>query len=94
VINAMHLEAATNFPLLNVFWTMLFFFAWMVWAFLFIYIAFDIFSSQDLNGLAKVLWLLLLLIPFIGAAIYLIVRGKGMGGSHSVVGSGGRRHWW
>jgi Phospholipase_D-nuclease N-terminal len=91
----MHLEAATNYPLLNAFWTMLFFFAWVVWFFLFVYIAWDIFRSRDLKGLAKVLWLILIIIvPFIGAAVYLIVRGNGMR-SRAVVGTGGRpRGWW
>jgi uncharacterized membrane protein len=93
MIIGMHLEAATNYPLLNAFWTMLFFFAWVVWFFLFVYIAFDVFHSHDLNGLAKVLWLILVIIvPFIGAAVYLIVRGKGMS-SRSAVNTG-RRGWW
>ena len=71
--------AATTYPLLDVFWTMLEFFLFFVWIYLIILIFMDIFRSHDLGGGAKFLWVFLIIIlPFLGAFIYLIARGGGM----------------
>jgi hypothetical protein len=68
-----------DYPLLNAFWTMLFFFLWILWIFLLIRVIFDIFRSRDLSGWGKAGWLLLVIIlPFLGVFIYLIVRGGKM----------------
>jgi hypothetical protein len=75
----MSLAAATNYPLLNAFWTMFEFFLWVLWIWVLIWIFIDIFRSQDLSGWAKALWFLfVLLIPLIGVLVYLIVRGSTM----------------
>ena len=64
-----------DYPLLNVFLTMLYCFFWILWIFLVIRIIFDIFRSRDLSGWGKAGWLLLVIIlPFLGVFIYLIVR--------------------
>lgn len=40
----------------------------------------DLFRDRKLGGLAKAVWLLLLIfLPFLTALAYLIIRGKGMG---------------
>jgi len=59
------------------FWAMImFYFVFMV-IWIFIRIFADIFRRQDLTGLWKVIWILVLFwIPFFGAMIYLIVRPK------------------
>ena len=68
-----------DYPLLNVFWTMLYFFLWILWIFLIIRVVFDIFRSRDLSGGGKALWLILvIIIPFLGVFIYLIARGGKM----------------
>jgi hypothetical protein len=52
------------------------FFAWLMLLF---YIFADIFRSHDLSGLSKTLWVVMLFIlPWLGALIYLIARGGGI----------------
>lgn len=65
-----------NFPLLNVFLSMMFFFLWIMWFFLVFWCAIDIFKSHDLSGWGKAGWLVLvILVPLFGVLVYLIVRG-------------------
>ncbi|MFB6990447.1 SHOCT domain-containing protein [Streptomyces sp. NPDC056178] len=69
-----------NYPLLNLFWTMLWFFLWIMWLFLLFKVIADIFRSDDLGGWGKAGWLIVaLLLPYVGVLVYVIVRGKSMG---------------
>jgi len=71
--------SSSSYPLLNIFWTILEFFLWIVWIWLVVMVFFDIFRSHDLSGWAKALWVLfVVIIPFIGVLVYLIVRGGSM----------------
>ncbi len=71
---------AYDYPLLSVFWTMLWFFVFVIWFVLLFRVIGDLFRSHDIGGLAKTLWLILVLIlPFLGVFIYLIARGNAMG---------------
>jgi len=75
----MELAVAANYPLLAVFWTMLEFFAFVIFIFLVFTLATDIFRSDDLSGLGKAAWLLFIVfIPLIGMLCYLIARGRSM----------------
>jgi Short C-terminal domain/Phospholipase_D-nuclease N-terminal len=75
----MPLAASYNYPLLNVFWTILEVFLWVIWIWILIWVFIDIFRSHDLSGWAKALWFLFVLfIPLIGVLVYLIVRGGSM----------------
>lgn len=68
------------YPLLDVFWTMLWFFLWIMWIFLLVRVVMDIFRSRDLGGWGKAGWTaLVILLPFLGVFVYLIARGKKMG---------------
>src|SRR5258708_34522881 len=68
--------SGSSYPLLNVFWTILEIFLWVLWIWVLIAIFMDIFRSRDLSGGAKALWFLFVLfIPLIGVLTYLIVRG-------------------
>ncbi|MGH2610704.1 MAG: SHOCT domain-containing protein [Tepidiformaceae bacterium] len=68
-----------DYPLLNLFWTMLWFFLFIAWLFLLFSLFADIFRSKDMGGFAKALWVLFILIlPLLGALLYLIVRGRSM----------------
>jgi hypothetical protein len=70
---------AYDYPLLGVFWTMMWFFVWIMWIMLLFRVIGDIFRSHDMGGFAKTLWLVLVLIvPFFGVFIYLIARGHAM----------------
>ncbi|MER6120086.1 SHOCT domain-containing protein [Streptomyces sp. NPDC001743] len=69
-----------DYPLLNLFWTMLWFFLWIMWLFLLFRVIMDIFRSDDLGGWGKAGWLVLtLVVPFLGVLVYVIARGKSMG---------------
>ncbi|MFJ5233068.1 SHOCT domain-containing protein [Kitasatospora sp. NPDC088391] len=68
-----------NYPLLNIFWTMLELFLWILWFFLLFKIITDIFRSNDMGGGAKAGWtIFVILLPFLGVLVYLIVRGGSM----------------
>ncbi|WP_282694551.1 SHOCT domain-containing protein [Streptomyces sp. CC208A] len=68
-----------DYPLLNVFWTMLWFFLWIMWLFLLFKVITDIFRDHELSGWGKAGWLILcILVPYLGVLIYVIARGKGM----------------
>jgi ABC-type multidrug transport system fused ATPase/permease subunit len=71
--------ADSTYPLLNVFWSMLIFFLWVIWIWVLIMVFIDIFRSHDLSGWAKALWFVFVLfIPLIGVLVYLIARGDKM----------------
>jgi Phospholipase_D-nuclease N-terminal/Short C-terminal domain len=65
-----------NYPLLDIFLTMVYFFAWCVWIFLVVWTLLQIFRRRDLSGWAKALWtVFVIFLPLIGVLSYLIVRG-------------------
>ncbi|HTP15302.1 MAG TPA: SHOCT domain-containing protein [Streptosporangiaceae bacterium] len=75
----MHVLASSSYPLLDLFWTLLEFFLWVIWIWILIMVIIDIFRSHDLGGFAKALWFLFVLfIPLIGVLVYLIARGGSM----------------
>ncbi|WP_331770109.1 SHOCT domain-containing protein (plasmid) [Embleya sp. NBC_00888] len=68
-----------DYPLLNLFWTMMWLFLWVLWFFLLFKVIGDIFRSHDLGGWGKAGWLVFtILLPYVGVLIYLIVRGHSM----------------
>jgi hypothetical protein len=70
---------AYDYPLLGVFWTMLWFFLFFVWIWILISIFADIFRDHEMSGWIKALWIIfVVVVPFLGVLIYLIVRGKSM----------------
>jgi hypothetical protein len=70
---------ASSYPLLNVFWTMLWFFLFVIWIWILISIFIDIFRSHDIGGFAKALWILFIIfLPLLGVLVYLIARGGKM----------------
>jgi hypothetical protein len=70
---------AASYPLLNLIWTMLVFFGFVLWIAL-IFRAFgDLFGRDDVSGWGKAGWsLLIILLPLFGVFIYLVSQGKGM----------------
>jgi hypothetical protein len=70
---------AYDYPLLGLFWTMMIFFLWFAWLMLLFRVFGDIFRSDDMGGFSKALWtLVVLILPFLGTFIYLMVRGNSM----------------
>lgn len=70
---------ATSYPLLEVFWTMLIFFAFFVWIWLLFVVFGDIFRRRDISGWVKVLWIMFVIVlPYLGVFVYLIAEHSGM----------------
>jgi ABC-type Fe3+ transport system permease subunit len=70
---------AYDYPLLGIFWTMLWFFLFFIWIWILFSVFGDLFRSHDVGGWGKALWtIFIIFVPFLGVLIYLIARGKGM----------------
>jgi hypothetical protein len=73
------LLAASDYPLLDLFWTTFIIFGWILWFWLLIRVYGDLFSRKDMGGLAKTGWVVFtLVLPFIGVLVYLISQGRSM----------------
>lgn len=65
-------------PLFDIFWTMLWFFMFVIWIWLLIAIFADIFRS-DISGWGKAAWtIFVILVPLLGVLVYLIANGDKM----------------
>jgi hypothetical protein len=70
---------AADYPFLDVLWTMLIFFLWIIWFWILITVFIDLFRRKDTSGVSKVLWIIfVILVPFLGVFIYLLVNHDGM----------------
>jgi ABC-type multidrug transport system fused ATPase/permease subunit len=70
---------AADYPFLDVLWTMLVFFLWIMWFWLLIVIIGDVFRRRDIGGGKKTLWLIFILfVPFIGVLAYVLTNSDGM----------------
>jgi hypothetical protein len=68
-----------DYTFFDFFWSMLVFFLWIMWFWLLFSIWTDIFRRDDLSGLGKTGWLVFtIVLPFLGAFIYLITQDDGM----------------
>jgi hypothetical protein len=68
-----------DFGLWDVIVSMFWFMLLVAWIALFFHIIGDIFRDRELSGWGKALWtLLLIFLPWLGALLYLIVRGASM----------------
>jgi hypothetical protein len=70
---------AADYPFLDILWTMLIFFLWVMWFWCLIIIIGDVFSRRDIGGWSKALWTtMLIFLPVLGMLIYLIAHGSDM----------------
>ena len=70
---------ASDYPFLDVFWTMIIFFLWVIWIWFLIAILSDVFRRHDIGGGKKAAWVFFIIfVPVIGALTYVIVNGDGM----------------
>jgi hypothetical protein len=70
---------AADYPFLDLMWTMVIFFLWILWFWLLFTVFADIFRRHDLSGLGKTAWIVFaILLPFLGVFIYLITQDVGM----------------
>jgi predicted PurR-regulated permease PerM len=70
---------ATSYPLLEIFWTILVFFAFVVWLMILFTVLGDIFRRHDTSGATKVLWIIaIIVLPYLGTFVYLITQHNGI----------------
>lgn len=75
----MRVLAATDYPLLNAFWTMLVFFGFVLWLWLLFSILGDLYSRHDVSGWGKAGWtVFMIVLPIVGVLAYLISQGQSM----------------
>jgi hypothetical protein len=68
---------AADYPFMDIFWTLLVFFLWVMWFWCLIIVLTDVFSRTDIGGWAKAAWtVLLIFVPIVGMLVYLIADGK------------------
>lgn len=73
------LITASSYPFLNILWTTLIFFAWVIFIWIAITVLIDVFRRHDISGWGKAGWVILIVIlPWIGVLIYLIANHTGM----------------
>jgi Phospholipase_D-nuclease N-terminal/Short C-terminal domain len=70
---------AADYPFLDVFWTMILFFSWVIWIWMMVVILSDVFRRRDIGGWAKAAWVIFMLVlPFLGVLVYLIANHDGI----------------
>ena len=70
---------ASDFGSGQVFLSLLEFVLFFIWIWLLIVVFSDLFRSHDLSGWAKALWIIgIIILPYLGVLLYLIVRGHKM----------------
>jgi membrane protein implicated in regulation of membrane protease activity len=70
---------AYDYPLLDVFLSILYFSLFFMWIWIAVTVVVDVFRSSDLGGFSKALWFLFVVfLPFLGVFIYLVARGAKM----------------
>ena len=73
------LVAVADFPFLEVLWTMIVFFAWVIWLWTAITVLGDVFRRHDIGGWQKAAWVVfVIVVPFLGVLVYLIAQHEGM----------------
>jgi predicted PurR-regulated permease PerM len=71
--------ASSSYPFLNIFWTILIFFAWVIFIWVAITVLIDLFRRRDISGWGKAAWVILVIVlPFLGVLAYVIVHHDGM----------------
>jgi ABC-type multidrug transport system fused ATPase/permease subunit len=70
---------ASDYPFLDVLWTMFIFFLFIIWIWILITVFADVFRRKDIGGGMKTLWIIFVIIlPYLGVFIYLIANHEGM----------------
>ncbi len=70
---------ASDYPFLDVLWSMIIFFAFVIWIWLLITVFADVFRRRDIGGGMKAIWIVFVIVlPYFGVLIYLIAEHNGM----------------
>ena len=70
---------AADYPFMDVLWSMIIFFFWVIWIWIVITVLMDIFRRRDIGGWHKAAWVVFVVIlPWLGVLVYLIAQHDGM----------------
>jgi hypothetical protein len=70
---------AADYPFMDVLWSMIIFFFWLIWIWIVVTVLADIFRRHDIGGFSKAAWVIFVVIlPWLGVLIYLIAQHDGM----------------
>jgi hypothetical protein len=70
---------AADYPFIDVLWSMIIFFFWVIWIWIVITVLIDVFRRDDIGGWAKAAWVVFVVIlPWLGVLVYLIAQHDGM----------------
>jgi hypothetical protein len=70
---------AADYPFMDVLWSMIIFFFWVIWIWIVITVLIDVFRRHDIGGWAKAAWVVFVVIlPWLGVLVYLIAQHDGM----------------
>ncbi len=70
---------AASYPFMDVLWSMVIFFLFVIWIWILITVFADIFRRRDIGGGMKAVWIIFVIIlPYLGVFIYLIAEGHKM----------------
>ena len=70
---------ASDYPFLDILWTMFIFFLFVIWIWILITVFTDVFRRKDIGGGSKTLWIIfVILLPYLGVFVYLIANHDGM----------------
>ena len=70
---------ASAYPFLDIFWTTIIIFAWVIFIWIAITVLIDIFRRHDISGWGKAFWVVFIVVlPWIGVLFYLIFNHTGM----------------
>jgi hypothetical protein len=70
---------AASYPFMDVLWSMVIFFLFVIWIWILITVFADIFRRRDIGGGMKAVWIIFVIIlPYLGVFIYLIAEGHHM----------------
>jgi hypothetical protein len=73
------LIADADLPFLELLWTMIVFFAWVIYIWIAITVLVDVFRRDDIGGWGKAAWtVFVIVLPFLGVLVYLIAQHEGM----------------
>ena len=73
------ITAADDYPLVDLLWTFVLFFALMIFFWLIITVFGDLFRRRDVSGWVKTGWVVFVIVlPLIGSLTYLITQGRAM----------------
>jgi Short C-terminal domain len=70
---------AADYPFMDVLWSMIIFFFWVIWIWIVITVLIDIFRRDDIGGFAKALGtIFVVILPWLGVLVYVISQHDGM----------------